>query len=173
MDHLIMILSLKVSSWFYMGTIPVLFTAALTFLKVAYTMREPLPLPVERPRFALLPKYVVSIPIHSTENADEKLAADLAAFGFQRLQRDPRKLMFQRGSSLGDFSVKIAKVMVCSSRPVSNPIQLDVEYGLLFGCAFDTGDLWKFCCELRDKFGSSGDDGAPIESGNPYQSPQS
>ena len=163
---------LELSDWLYLGIGPVVLVMALTVLKVSYTMKSFVPLPARKPRFVLLPKYVVSIPIEATQDMEDELCSRLAAFGFQVKRRDPSVLAFTRGSVLGDFSIKITKLTATTSIPVSNPAPFEIEYSVIFGCAFDTGDLWKFCQELMQKLELEQSDHAPIESGNPYQSPR-
>jgi hypothetical protein len=97
----------------------------------------------------------------------------LEQFGFREVRRDTENIEFSRGSALGDFSIKIAKLVATASLPLSNPPQLKVKYGVAFGCAFDTGDLWKFCQELTEKIEATLDvEKADLaETGNPYQPP--
>ncbi len=146
--------------------------AAAVLLKVLYYSKGFSQHREQKPGFAMLPKYSVSVPI-SGENTEESLRARLAEFGFRETSSSSSMVKFARGHALGDFSIKIAKVSISMPVPVSNPAQLEVEYGTYFGCAFDTGDLWKFCTEMVEKNEQANSDSDPRETGNPYQSPQS
>ncbi len=166
--------NLELSDWLYLGGPVLLVIAVFVVLKVSYTAKGYAPLPAAKPRFCPLPKYVVSIPLGDAD-AEYDLSARLDDYGFHEVRRNPNAIVFSRGSALGDFSIKIAKLVATAPLPMSNPIQLNVEYGVPFGCAFDTGDLWKFCRELAEKIEAANDrqESARIETGNPYQSPQS
>jgi len=165
--------NLESFDWVFLASAVLLIVGLLAILKVSYTVKGFLPLPLKKPRFALLPKYVVSLPVDDTD-VESDLSSRFAHYGFREVRRDANTIMFCRGSALGDFSVKIAKIIATTSFPVSNPVQLKIEYGVVFGCAFDTGDLWKFCKELAEKIEASlSQDSDPVETGNPYQPPQS
>ena len=77
-------------------------------------------------------------------------------------------------SSTAALSSTRGKLIATASLPLSSPVQLRIEYGVVFGGGFDTGDLWKFCRELTEKSEATGtrQDSDPAETGNPYQSPQ-
>jgi len=145
---------------------------ALITLKVAYTLKGFSRMPKTKPGFAWLPKYTVSIPVE-TADIETDLSSHFARYGFVEVKRDPKAIVYSRGSALGDFSVKIAKIVATVPVPVSNPVQLQVQYGVIFGCAFDTGDLWKFCMELSEKVEADVRSATsnPTETGNPYQPP--
>jgi len=154
--------------------IPILvLVAVLIALKVAYRAKSFVPLPTAKPGFVWLPKYTVSLPMQTGDHEAE-LAARLGSHGFSQRRLRDHRIEFTRGSALGDFSIKIAKVVATTSLPASNPAQLKVEYGVLFGCAFDTGDLWQFCRELTDKIEAAIAEDLPprVETGNPYQPPR-
>ncbi len=165
--------NLDFPDWLFLGGPVLLLIGAIVLLKVSYTAKRFVPLPPTKPAFCLLPKYTFTIPIQGT-NAEADLAAILVQFGFREPQRDATAIVFTRGSALGDFSVKIAKLVVTASLPVSHPVELKIEYGVVVGCAFDTGDLWKFCNELIEKVEASMDrqEFKAVETGNPYQSPR-
>ena len=166
-------LNLELSDWLYLGGAVLLIIVVLVALKMSYTAKASLPLPSTRPRFCLLPKYVVSLPLEGPD-VEGDLSSRLALYGFQELRRDANAVVYSRGSAVGDFSIKIAKLVVTATFPLSNPARLNIEYGVAFGCAFDTGDLWKFCRELTEKIEVTIDrkESDPIETGNPYQSPK-
>ncbi len=73
----------------------------------------------------------------------------LNQLGFVEMGRDIDQIRFTRGSILGDFSVQIAKVDLTFRLPLDTETVLQVEYGAF--AAFDTGDLWKFTTELKDR----------------------
>jgi len=167
-------MDLELSDWLSL-TVPVLLViVALLALKALYTSKAFEPLPATKPRLCLLPKYLVSL---SLEGADLEgdLLSHLAVYGFREVQRNANAIVLSRGSALGDlsFSVEIAKLNVTVSLPVAAPAQLKVQYGVAFGCALDTGDLWKVCRELTDVIENTpvpqGSD--HTETDNPYQSP--
>ncbi len=62
-------------------------------------------------------------------------------------------LLYKRGSVLGDFTIKIAKVNLFFSLPLESETKLYIQYGTF--ALFDTGDLWKFTNEIRGKLVSS------------------
>jgi hypothetical protein len=166
--------SLELSDWLYLGG-PILFIIlALVVLKVAYQVKSFAALPAARPRFCVLPKYVVPVPLGDAD-AEVDLSARLGDYGFHEVRRDRTAIVYNRGSALGDFSIKITKLVATAPLPLANPARLNVEYGVAFGCAFDTGDLWKFCRELAEKIEAANDRQAPArkETGNPYQPPHS
>ncbi len=164
---------LDLTDWVFWGRSVALLIFLLVFLKVAYAAKTPVPLPSAKPRLCLLPKYVASLPVEGGD-AESDISSRLTQFGFRERRRDEKAIVFARGSALGDFSIKIVKVVVTASLPLTNPAELKIEYGALFGCVCDTGDLWKFSQELTEKMEASL--GHPDlnwrETGNPYQSPQ-
>ena len=166
-------LNLELSDWLYLGGAALLIVVVLATLKVSYTAKAFAALPLTKPRFTLLPKYIVPLAVEATD-VESDLSSQLAQFGFREVRRDANGIVFSRGSALGDFSIKIAKVIATASLPLSNPIQLKIKYGVAFGCAFDTGDLWKFCRELTERVEATlnRQDSDRVDKGNPYQPPQ-
>jgi len=168
--------NLELSDWLYLGRSALLVIVILTLFKVSYSTKAFSMLPATKPRFCLLPKYVVSLPIEITD-MESNLSSRLAQCGFCEVRSDANSLVFGRGSALGDFSfsIKTMKLIVTASLPLSNPVQLKIEYGAVFGCAFDTGDLWKFCRELTERLEATRNrqNTDRVETDNPYQSPPS
>ena len=165
--------NLELSDWLYLGGPVLLAVVVLVLLKVLYSAKTFSPLPSTKPRFCLLPKYVVPLPVDGPD-VEVVLSSRLAHYGFREIRRDANAIVFSRGSALGEFSIKIAKLVATATLPLAPLTQLNVEYGVAFGCAFDTGDLWTFCRELTEKIEATNDPQEPerIETGNPYQSPQ-
>jgi len=165
--------NLELSDWLVVIGPILLVIALLVALKVAYALKSCATLPPKKPKFCFLPKYAFSLPINGSAGENE-LPSHLKQFGFQEKSRSKQGIVFSRGSELGDFSIKIAKLIVTAELPLTDPVQLKIEYGVAFGCAFDTGDLCKFCHELIQKMEAQTTRPASVgvESDNPYQPPQ-
>ncbi len=121
----------------------------LVILKVAYTTKQPIVLPSSKPSFCFLPKYTFNLPL--TGKDLPKIQSVMIDSGFRESRSSSSELRFERGSALGDISIKIAKLLAAVKIPASGPLEMSVEYGVVFGAAFDTGDLWKFCRELEER----------------------
>ena len=134
----------------------VVLAVVVAFL-VAYKLKPFSELPANRPTICLLPKYLV--PLHIPESVilsprpAKSLESMLSGLDFKLEESPDSEIRFTRGSVLGDFSFKIAKVRVSVLLPLLSETQLRVEYGAF--AAFDTGDLWKFCRELQENIGTA------------------
>lgn len=130
--------------------------SAIVTVVMINTIRGPRPLGEKKPMVTFLPKYLVTIrlPAGVTEASDPGAGLEelVAPLGFKLESGTKEVLQFGRGSLLGDFSIKIAKVYLRFRLPLSGETQCEVAYG--FGALFDTGDLWRFANELKDKLES-------------------
>lgn len=115
-----------------------------------YKIIEYTPLPSKKPFFQLFPKYYWTLDSKLDEAGLQKV---MSKFGFSLKKEGEDKLIFHRGSVLGDFSIKIAKVDVVFEKPLDSGSRINIEYGAF--ALFDTGDLWKFSLELRKKLTNS------------------
>ncbi len=136
------------------SSIAVVVLAAVAFL-VAYKFKAPAPLPDRKPSLCLLPKFkgTMVVPPGISQAADpaEALGRALSEFGFSEATRKGREIVFARGSAIGDFSIRIAKVNFRVSLPIESSATFSIEYGSF--AAFDTGDLWQFAQELTRSIG--------------------
>ena len=99
-----------------------------------------------KPPIAFLPKYVKDIRLNLNQ---EELEAKLANFGFKKSSSKNGITYFQRGSLLGDFSVKLLKIKLGVAEPKNGMSEITLEAGWIV--AFDTGDFWIFITELSTK----------------------
>lgn len=121
----------------------VLVGAVIGIIFVANKNRSPQPLPLKKPSLAFFPKYYIDLP--SSGGRTESLETVMAQKGFRPVAHESGRKYFERGSVLGDFSIKWAKLRI--SEMESSPYRLSIAYG---GAAlFDTGDLWKFAKEIE------------------------
>jgi hypothetical protein len=167
-------INFDLSSWTFWVSAFALMFGVLILQKIFYSAKSFVPLPDRKPLVCLLPKYFLALPLNIAKATQDELESRLAMYGFRVNSADDNSVRFTRGSVLGDFSIKITKVNVIAALPLTDPVQLKVEYGVIFGCAFDTGDLWKFCRELTQQVEANARRVATadyIETGNPYQSP--
>jgi hypothetical protein len=145
---------------------------ALVLLKVAYAGKSHRPLPAKKPGICWLPKYAFLLQLDGPASIEDELILRLQDYGFEVAKRDARRIVFSRGSALGEFSIEITKLIATATLPLSNPVEMQIEYGIAFGCLCDTGDLWKFCRELMQKVEDRNARASEWnETGNPYQSP--
>jgi hypothetical protein len=130
--------------------------AAIVAFLIAYRLKPFSDLSVARPTISILPKYLVSVHIPEavilSEAPSKSLGNMLSGLGFELEKTTTSEIRLVRGSVLGDFSLKIAKVRVSAPLPLLSETELRVEYGAF--AAFDTGDLWTFCRELEEKVGT-------------------
>ena len=148
----------------------IIMVVVIVVLKIAYAVKPHAEIPPKKPKLCWLPKYKLRLPVVERLGVEDDLSEALMQLGF----RQTGELQFSRGSGLGDFSIKIAKVIVTAESPLTNPLALRVEYGAVCGVAFDNGDLWKFCDELGEKLRTNLDDENHVhqeQTGNPYQPP--
>jgi hypothetical protein len=131
--------------------------AVLVAFLVAYRLKPFLELSVARPALSILPKYLVSVHIPESvilsQTPSESLESMFCGLDFKLEKTTASEIRLVRGSVLGDFSLKIAKVRLSAPLPLLPETELQVEYGAF--AAFDTGDLWTFCRELQEKVGTS------------------
>ncbi|MGF1579639.1 MAG: hypothetical protein ACFCD0_09775 [Gemmataceae bacterium] len=137
----------------YIVTTVLVIVAVIFTVALGYKLRWPSTLPPTKPFISWFPKYrtvVVLTPV-VVENQEPEMALlyRLNQLGFVEMGRDIDQIRFTRGSILGDFSVQIAKVDLTFRLPLDTETVLQVEYGAF--AAFDTGDLWKFTTELKDR----------------------
>lgn len=129
----------------------ILVVGALVVIFVAYRLKTAPVLPDRKPSFCLLPKYVVSLrlpsAVVSSPDPISVLGQRLGEFGFSEAKREAGFVRYSRGSLLGDFSIKIAKVNLTFPLPLEAETAVEIGYGQI--PAFDTGDLWKFATELK------------------------
>lgn len=129
----------------------ILVVGALVVIFVAYRLKTSPGLPDTKPAFCLLPKYRVSLrlppDIVSSSDPISVLGQRLAEFGFSESKREAGFVRYSRGSLLGDFSIKIAKVNLTFPLPLEADTVVEIAYGQI--AAFDTGDLWRFATELK------------------------
>ena len=100
---------------------------------ISYKRNKPKELPKTKPSIAWLPKYhsVVRLSenVINTSSATDVLGKQLSFFGFKLVKDSSSELVFSRGSVLGDFSIKIAKVNLKFNKPLTNETKLAIEYG--------------------------------------------
>lgn len=129
----------------------IIVVGALVGVFVAYRLKTARDLPASKPSFCLLPKYKVSLrlppEVVSSSEPISLLGQRLAEFGFSESKRESGILRYSRGSLLGDFSIKIAKVNLTFPLPLEAETAVEIAYGQI--AAFDTGDLWRFATELK------------------------
>jgi len=167
--------------FYFLGTgVAVIFLFVL--IRVSYYAKAFTPLPVTKPIFCLLPKYLVMIAVKASQPSLDDLQSHLTSHQFRLKNSDAEAIRFSRGPSVDDSSGTIKKMTATATLPLSNPVQLKVEYDFVLGCVFDTGDLWTFCRDLiqgsevvnEDKIEAGDQPGinsTRVETGNPYQSP--
>jgi len=131
--------------------------AAIVAFLAAYKLKPFSELSVSRPALSVLPKYLVSVHIPESvilsETPSKSLERMLSNLDFKLEQTTDSDIRLSRGSVLGDFSLKIAKIRVSVPLPLLSETELRVEYGAF--AAFDMGDLWTFCRELQEKVGTA------------------
>ena len=103
----------------------------------------------KKPFFAPLPKYQKII---DTKKSNEDIHSQLKEFGFSQVSASGNITKYKRGSVIGDFSIKLAKLNVSVVRVSDTSVKLTVEAGWFV--AFDTGDFWMFLSELSQKIGN-------------------
>ena len=108
---------------------------------------------LNKPIISFLPKYKskVKLPtsVTGSENPLGELEKILEKYGFKKKAQRGPLVKFTRGHILGDISIKLAKVNILVTNPVSDVTELFIEAGWVV--AFDTGDFWIFLTELKDK----------------------
>lgn len=117
----------------------------LVVVALIYSEKAAKKFPHTKPLFAWLPKYNVPMPAKVLADLGRVHEA-LTAFGFEKSRKSAAGLRYKRGSVVGDFSIKVAQVVVVI---LPDAEQMEVRYGAF--AVFDTGDLWTFASELRQK----------------------
>ena len=123
--------------------------AAITVLYRVAPYRE---LGDAKPRLAVFPKYRTSLDPPSGESM-EALEEKLAEYGFRKSRESEESVTFSRGSLLGDFSIRLAKMSLKIAKPIVPGTTARLEAAWVM--AFDTGDLWDLLSELREKLEAS------------------
>lgn len=132
--------------------------AALLVVYVLYRRAGPRDLTGSKPAFCMFPKYrfEIALPerVHSATDQIQALTRELEPMGFRPARQDDHGAVFTRGSVLGDFSIKVAKLNLRFEWPLKPITRVVIGYGVF--AAFDTGDLWKFSTELKTRLSGSG-----------------
>lgn len=106
-----------------------------------------------KPFISFFPKYRTKVMLPSSvvkaESPEKVLEQILSEFGFGKKSQGVVFAKYSRGHILGDFSIKLARVNLLVTSPDSDSVELSIEAGWVI--AFDTGDLWKFLTELKEK----------------------
>ncbi|MCC0056695.1 MAG: hypothetical protein H6883_11215 [Rhodobiaceae bacterium] len=108
----------------------------LAGLSVLYHLLPFRNLPAQKPRIAFFPKY------KWTHDKPAEVRRRLADHGFKEAVSG----VFLRGSYLGDFSLRIAKMRVT----LNEEGHARIGSGGVF-IAFDTGDTWQLATELKGR----------------------
>ncbi|MFW1563312.1 hypothetical protein ACEV87_22710 [Vibrio parahaemolyticus] len=99
-----------------------------------------------KPVVTFLPKYQKEI---ETRKTDTEIENQLKEYGFSKVGRSNGISSYARGSVLGDFSIKLAKVNIKINRASGSTVIVHIEASWFV--AFDTGDFWQFLTELTEK----------------------
>jgi len=78
-----------------------------------------------------------------------ELENKLSTYGFKKISSINNLTYYERGSLLGDFSVKIMKVKL-GVKEIHNGIS-EITIAASWFAAFDTGDFWILITELTRK----------------------
>ncbi|EHR5764780.1 hypothetical protein P3383_23620 [Vibrio parahaemolyticus] len=117
----------------------VIFTASYKFLPYRSIGER-------KPVVAFLPKYKKEI---ETRKTDAEIENQLKEYGFSKVGSSNGISIYARGSVLGDFSIKLAKVNIKINRASDSTVIVHIEASWFV--AFDTGDFWQFLTELTEK----------------------
>ncbi|NQT40024.1 MAG: hypothetical protein HQ581_21200 [Planctomycetes bacterium] len=127
-------------------TIAVVVTFLITLFYKLIPYRRPRE---KKPLLALFPKYHSEVDWGEPEIGLAEIEERLAEFGFRKFKTRNGMTFFQRGHLLGDFSIKIVKLKCGISEPENGKSTITLEASWVAG--FDTGDLWVFLSELKQK----------------------
>jgi hypothetical protein len=123
-----------------------------TLFRVIYRRRKVQPLESRKPFIKWLPKYRTEVqvpePVASSDDSTLALEGILEELGFELAHWTRETVVFRRGKSWGDFSVRLIPLHVSFSLPLRGTCFMDVEVATV--CLFDSGDLWKLTHELRE-----------------------
>jgi hypothetical protein len=122
---------------------------ALFAFTILYRIIPHRQLGAKKPLVAFLPKYQKTV---TTDKSDEDIQNQLETYGFKKVGLSNSASKFTRGSVVGDFSIKLAKVNVSVSRNHNTSVTVLVDAAWFV--AFDTGDSWTFLNELSEKIES-------------------
>ena len=155
----------------------ILLAFSLVALAQLYRSRAPRRLKSRRRWFQWLPKYWMEIQLSAdTDDLDSviwELTDRLGPLGFDLRSQTDEELVFKRGSRVGDVTaVEARRVVVRVPLPITCPTRVEVHYEA--SAVFDTGDLSRFCHSLVEQQAVDAplrSSDAPVETGNPYQSP--
>jgi len=108
---------------------------AVTVFTVIYKIFPFKTFTVNKPSFALFPKYIATYnkPVSEIEKNLENLK-------FNQVDANT----YSRGKIYGDFSAKAIKITV----KINNEISQIKVYASFFGVAFDTGDIWQLTSDI-------------------------
>lgn len=129
-----------------METLLIIVTVVLVLVTASYKLIPHRLVGPKKPRLALYPKYRKRLPHNLSE---EEVQSTMSGLGFKPERHTDTMVMFTRGSIFGDFSIRLAKILVKVHKRNVDEYELTVEAGWLV--AFDTGDLWTLTTELSDK----------------------
>jgi len=124
----------------------IIIVVALAGITAAYKLIPHRRVGYRKPLVALLPKYKKSIRLNISQ---EQVESKLATYGFKKSGSKDGFSYFERGSLLGDFSVKLIKVKLGVKEPHVGLSEVTLEASWVV--AFDTGDFWTFITELANK----------------------
>lgn len=126
----------------------IIFAVVIVCITFIYKLMPFRDLAHTKPALTLFPKYRTTLQLSDELSDDAKLEDRFSQLGFTLRKTDENKRIFYRGSLLGDFSVKILKLK-CAVVTSPDSTSLTIEAGWMI--AFDTGDLWTFTSELKQK----------------------
>jgi len=126
----------------------------LVLLHLRYQVKEASEMPGEKPRFCWQPKFQTAfeLPGEIADGGDPvgAVSRKLGEYGFGQAEVTDTEATFSRGSVVGDFSIKLAKVVLVFELPLVPTVKMEARLGG-FAPVFDTGDLWEFVSELKQK----------------------
>ena len=136
----------------------IIFAAAAWLASICfYKLKRPDDLPETRPAFVLFPKYQfdaeLSEPLLQANDRVAEIISILKSDAFSEVARTSETVALTRGKWFGDFSTKWTKLDVALYLPVHHSVTLRLSYGAF--AIFDTGDLWLYCHEIREKLAES------------------
>lgn len=126
---------------------------ALAVITMLYKILPHRNMEEKKPFISLFPKFKTKVKLPpallESVNPEEALETVLSEYGFNKKNKNNSITKYSRGHILGDISIKLAKINLLVTKPVSDYIEISIEAGWVV--AFDTGDFWKFLAELKDK----------------------
>ncbi len=173
-------------------------TLVIIPLRITYSLKYFSRLHQKQPSYCLLPKYRLSLPLNSAAPSQEEAAIEeeldalLTELGFTQTHQDENFVSYRRGNPFFGFSINSVCLIVAAKLPLTNPVDVRVRYRAVTGVLFDTGDLWRFCQDLKhqaavcdslaemdmvapteeeDEMAPNAPPDSRSESDNPFQSP--